>query len=62
MSQNPYTNFAHGLNLDNAIGVAPGPASPATAGPLFAQETDFLKIKAGELAHFQTWGRGGGWL
>ena len=28
------------------IGVAPGPA-----GPLFAQETDFIKIKAGQFAH-----------
>ena len=33
------------------IDVAPGPAGPAPAGPLFAQETDFMKVKAGQFAH-----------
>ena len=33
------------------IGVAGSPAGPAVAGPLFAQETNFLKSKAGQFAH-----------
>ena len=38
------THWEHLLS----IGVAPG---PAPAGPLFAEETDFMKIKAGQFAH-----------
>ena len=33
------------------IGVAGSPAGAALAGPLFAQETNFLKSKAGQFAH-----------
>ena len=40
--------------------VASGLASPVLAGPDFAQETDFLKFKAGHFAHFFRLG-GGGW-
>ena len=31
--------------------VASGPAGPALAGPLFVQETYFLKIEVGQFAH-----------
>ena len=33
------------------IGVAGGPAGPSMDGPLLAQETNFLKSKAGQFAH-----------
>ena len=42
----PVTCLSH--DLDN---VASGPAGPALAGPLFVQETYFLKMKAGQFAH-----------
>ncbi len=45
------------------IGVAGGPAGlalagPSMAGPLLAQETNFLKSKAGQFAHISNLGGG----